>query len=93
MVVVAVSFLSYIKSTSSLVYVPLATPCHNMLQVPNSLEKLQSRVCTKWAKVCPAKPVPASYTRKDEFFMNMDEDSWKMRNMEKTMSKLTKKHK
>jgi hypothetical protein len=62
-------------------------------QVPDSLEKLQSRVCTKWAKVCPAKAVAASYRRKDEYFMNMDEDSWKMRNMEKTMSKMTKKHK
>jgi hypothetical protein len=37
--------------------------------------------------------VAASYRRKDEYFMNMDEDSWKMRNMEKTMSKMTKKHK
>lgn len=42
-------------------------------------------------KVCPAKAVPASYERKDEFWFPMDEDSWKMRNMEKTMNKLSQK--
>mmetsp|Transcript_22299 Transcript_22299/g.29162 ORF Transcript_22299/g.29162 Transcript_22299/m.29162 type:complete len:271 (+) Transcript_22299:19-831(+) len=58
---------------------------------PKTLEKLTSRVCTKWAKVCPAKPVASSYLRKDEFWYPMDEDSWKMRNMEKTMNKLSQK--
>ena len=51
------------------------------------------QVCTKWSKVCPAKTVPASYVRKDEFWVPMDEDSWKMRNMEKTMNRMTQKHK
>ena len=30
---------------------------------PNTKEKLTSRVCTKWAKVCPSKPVPADHVR------------------------------
>lgn len=55
-----------------------------------SLEKLSSRVCTKWAKECPAKAVPASYERLDEFWYPMDEESWKMRNMEKTINKMSK---
>jgi hypothetical protein len=59
---------------------------------PDTEEKLASRVCTKWAKVCPATAVPASYERTDEYWMPMDEDSWKMRNMEKTMNKLSNKH-
>jgi len=59
---------------------------------PDTPEKLASRVCTKWAKVCPAKAVPADYERSDEFWMPMDEDSWKMRNMEKTMNKLTQQN-
>jgi len=42
---------------------------------PDTEEKLASRVCTKWAKVCPAKAVPASFERKDEFWMPMDEVS------------------
>ena len=29
----------------------------------NTKEKLTSRVCTKWAKVCPSKPVPADHVR------------------------------
>jgi hypothetical protein len=59
---------------------------------PKTVEKLASRVCTKWSKVCPSKEVPKSYSRKDEYWMPMDEDSFKMRNMEKTMQRMTKKH-
>ena len=40
-------------------------------------------------KVCPSKEVPKA-TRKDEYWMPMDEDSFKMRNMEKTMKRMTK---
>ena len=69
------------------------TMCHSYFQgEPATVEKLASRVCSKWAKMCPAKAVPKTYDRKDEFWYPMDEDSWKMRNMEKTMNQLTSKH-
>ena len=38
-----------------------------------------------------ALPLLPLVQRKDEFWMPMDEDSWKMRNMEKTMNKLSAK--
>eukprot|EP01062_Namystynia_karyoxenos_P067459 TRINITY_DN61413_c0_g1_i1.p2 TRINITY_DN61413_c0_g1~~TRINITY_DN61413_c0_g1_i1.p2 ORF type:complete len:263 (+),score=87.87 TRINITY_DN61413_c0_g1_i1:83-790(+) len=51
--------------------------------VPNSLERLQGRVCTKWAKVCPAKPVPAGYERPvDEAWYPMDEDDYKIKRLQ-----------
>ena len=59
---------------------------------PATAEKLASQVCTKWSKVCPAKNLPKTHLRKDEIFYPMDEDSFKMRNMEKTMKKMTEKH-
>lgn len=58
-------------------------------QEPSTLDKLASRVCTKWARACPAKPVPASYERKDEWWVPMDEDSFKMRSMERQLNKLS----
>jgi len=55
------------------------------------VERLASRVCSKWSRVCPANQVPASYERRDEWWMPMDEDSFKMREMEKQLNRLSEK--
>jgi len=68
----------------------LAELLYKSQKTPMSLEKISSRVCTKWSKVCPAKTVPASYKRKDEYWMPMDEESYKIHSMEKQMNKLSK---
>ena len=42
--------------------------------------------------MCPAKEVPKKYERVDEWWMPMDEESFKMREMEKTMNQLSQKN-
>lgn len=48
--------------------------------------KLVSRVCKKWTKSCPGKPVPATFRHKNEYFMPVDEETLNMRRMQEMMN-------
>lgn len=62
-------------------------------RTPDTLEKLSSRVCTKWAKVCPATKVPPTHERPfDEPWFPLDEDSYKMKRMQSQINRMTEKH-
>lgn len=47
-------------------------------------EKFANRLCNKWAKVCPAKPLKQKklYAHPDEYWMPVDEEMYKMRKMQ-----------
>ncbi|KAJ8599143.1 hypothetical protein CTAYLR_008301 [Chrysophaeum taylorii] len=58
----------------------------------SNLEKLKSRVCQKWAGVCPAKKVPPTYAHPDEYWMPVDEEMYKMKKMQQVINKQANKY-
>lgn len=50
-------------------------------------EKFLSRVCKKWSKKCPSKPVPEKFKHKDEYWMPGDPESLKMKRMQHQLNK------
>mmetsp|Transcript_6819 Transcript_6819/g.9538 ORF Transcript_6819/g.9538 Transcript_6819/m.9538 type:complete len:228 (-) Transcript_6819:30-713(-) len=57
----------------------------------SSLDRLKSRVCNKWANVCPTKPVP-NYEHPDEWWMPVDEEMYKMKKMQQMINKQAEKY-
>ena len=57
-----------------------------------TVAKFQSRVCQKWAGVCPQKPTPKSYVHPDEYWMPVDEEMYKMKKMQQVINKQANKY-
>lgn len=58
----------------------------------STAEKFKSRVCQKWAGVCPAKKVPENFEHPDEFWMPVDEEMYKMKRMQQMINKQAEKY-
>mmetsp|Transcript_28684 Transcript_28684/g.88691 ORF Transcript_28684/g.88691 Transcript_28684/m.88691 type:complete len:236 (-) Transcript_28684:28-735(-) len=59
----------------------------------STLEKFASRVCNKWAGVCPAKSPKKPYLHPDEYWMPVDEEMYRMRKMQDVINDQATKYK